>query len=51
VLERVRRAERAYLRELDVRDDADDQSFGPGVLLAFAYPDRIGKRRSGDEAR
>jgi ATP-dependent helicase HrpB len=51
VLERVRRAERAYLRELDVRDDADDQSFDPGVLLAFAYPDRIGKRRSGDEAR
>jgi ATP-dependent helicase HrpB len=51
VLERVRRAERAYLRDLGVRDDADDQSVEPGVLLAFAYPDRIGKRRSGGEAR
>jgi len=49
VLERVRRAERAYLRdtETDARVDAADA----GWLLASAYPDRIGKRRNGGEGR
>ena len=50
VLERVRRAERAYLRELGAREDGDDTA-DPGLLLAFAYPDRIGKRRAGDGGR
>jgi ATP-dependent helicase HrpB len=52
VLDRVRRAERAYLRELGVRDGADDSgASSPGLWLAFAYPDRIGKRRAGGEGR
>ena len=50
VLERVRRAERTYLRELGAREDGDD-TVDPGLLLAFAYPDRIGKRRPGDGGR
>lgn len=28
-----------------------DGEVGPGVLLAFAYPDRIGRRRAGEEGR
>jgi ATP-dependent helicase HrpB len=51
VLERVRRAERAYLRELGTGDDANADVTDPGRLLAFAYPDRIGKRRPGGEGR
>ena len=44
--------ERAFLKELRVRGDAgDDASLSPGVLLAFAYPDRIAKRRPGGDAR
>jgi ATP-dependent RNA helicase HrpB len=51
-LERVRRTERAFLKQLGVRDDNEvDPSVEPGVLLAFAYPDRIAKRRSGSDAR
>jgi ATP-dependent helicase HrpB len=49
VLERVRRAQRAYLRELDTNDDANTDSAAAGWLLALAYPDRIGKRRGGGE--
>jgi ATP-dependent helicase HrpB len=51
VLERVRRAERAYLRELGVVEDAGNAVAEPGPLLAFAFPDRIGKRRPGGEGR
>jgi len=52
VLDRVRRAQRAFLRQLGVSDDAGDSSpREPGLLLAFAYPDRIGKRRPGQEPR
>jgi ATP-dependent helicase HrpB len=51
-LERVRRTERAFLKQLGL---SDDEKVGtviePGVLLAFAYPDRIAKRRSGSDAR
>ena len=51
VLERVRRAERAYLGQIrnghGEREDAHD----PGWLLAFAYPDRVGKRRAGSDGR
>jgi ATP-dependent helicase HrpB len=53
-LERVRRAERAYLTQLDVRGDSGADpgtALAPGVLLAFAYPDRIAKRRQGSDAR
>jgi ATP-dependent helicase HrpB len=50
VLERIRRAERAYARQLgaDTKPRADVE---PGALLALAYPDRIGKRRLGSEGR
>jgi ATP-dependent helicase HrpB len=50
-LERVRRTERAFLKQLGVRDDEAGTSVDPGVLLAFAYPDRIAKRRPGGDAR
>ncbi len=51
VLERVRRAERAYLRELGASDDARVDAADPGWLLALAFPDRVGKRRPGGEGR
>jgi ATP-dependent helicase HrpB len=53
VLERVRRAERAYLRGLDVGDGSGGalNAADAGWLLAFAYPDRVGKRRPGDGGR
>jgi ATP-dependent helicase HrpB len=51
VLARVRRAERAYLRELGTGDDANADAADPGWLLALAFPDRVGKRRAGGEGR
>jgi ATP-dependent helicase HrpB len=48
-LERVRRAERAYAKQLGAR--AGDSPLTAGTLLAFAYPDRIGRRRAGSEGR
>jgi ATP-dependent helicase HrpB len=51
VLERVRRAERAYLRQLGAADDARADVADPGWLLAFAFPDRVGRRRHGGEGR
>jgi ATP-dependent helicase HrpB len=50
VLERVRRAERAYLREVESADARVDVA-DAGWLLASAYPDRVGKRRPGGEGR
>src|SRR6185295_10287366 len=52
-LERVRRLERAFRNQLGATRDADaaDANVEPGLLLAFAYPDRIGKRRPGDGGR
>jgi ATP-dependent helicase HrpB len=51
-LERVRRAERAFARQVGAGDArAAGSSLSPGVLLAFAYPDRIGRRRPGADAR
>src|SRR3990167_3281438 len=68
-LDRVRRAERGYRRELGAADDASSSNtatamdggsagiagansgLGPGLLLAFAYPDRIAKRRAGTSGR
>jgi ATP-dependent helicase HrpB len=50
-VERVRRVERAFARDLGVRAEGRDAPIEPGLLLAFAYPDRIGKRRPGDGGR
>jgi ATP-dependent helicase HrpB len=49
-LARVRAEARRWQRQLDVPDgDADVEACG--LLLAFAYPDRIGRRRPGAEGR
>jgi ATP-dependent helicase HrpB len=51
-LERVRRLERAFRSDVGAsRDGGGDANVAPGALLAFAYPDRIGKRRPGDGGR
>jgi ATP-dependent helicase HrpB len=50
VLERVRRAERAYLREAEADGTRVDLA-DAGWLLACAYPDRVGKRRPGGDGR
>jgi ATP-dependent helicase HrpB len=52
VLDRLRRAQRSLLQQLGERD-AGARADGDvaGVLLAHAYPDRIGRRRPGAEAR
>ncbi len=54
-LQRVRRAAQDLQRQLSMvtRRSAAGSSTAPtaGVLLAFAYPDRIGRRRAGAEAR
>jgi ATP-dependent helicase HrpB len=59
-LDRVRRLERAFRGELGAKGGASapqeaagsrEAEVGPGVLLAFAYPDRIAKRRPGDGGR
>ena len=50
-LERVRRLERTFRDDLGASRDASDADVEPGVLLAFAYPDRIAKRRAGDGGR
>jgi ATP-dependent helicase HrpB len=51
VMERIRRAERAYIKELGASGATAANLADPGWLLAFAYPDRIGKRRPGGEGR
>jgi ATP-dependent helicase HrpB len=50
VLERIRRAEQAYARQLGA-ETKPSLGLEPGALLALAYPDRIGKRRPGTEGR
>jgi ATP-dependent RNA helicase HrpB len=52
-LDRVRRAEKSFRRDVGTpfRESPADSPLAIGVLLAFAYPDRIGKRRSGDAPR
>jgi ATP-dependent helicase HrpB len=51
-LDRIRNAQRTFLRLLD-RDAQDGKPPAgyAGVLLALAYPDRIGRRRAGGENR
>jgi ATP-dependent RNA helicase HrpB len=56
-LQRARRAARELLRQVEVlgptrRENASaPRADAAGVLLAFAYPDRIGRRRQGAEGR
>jgi ATP-dependent helicase HrpB len=52
-LERVRRAQRAFEKQLDAGGQAraPRNDIDAGVLLGFAYPDRIARRRAGGEAR
>jgi ATP-dependent helicase HrpB len=47
-LERVRRAQRAFERQAGGSRAVE---VPPGVLLAFAYPDRIARRRAAGEGR
>jgi ATP-dependent helicase HrpB len=48
-LDRVRRAQRSFEQQLGNGSGGGDVE--PGVLLGLAYPDRIGRRRPGTEAR
>jgi ATP-dependent helicase HrpB len=48
-LERVRRAQRSFEQQLGATTRKEDVD--AGVLLGFAYPDRIARRRAGGEAR
>jgi ATP-dependent helicase HrpB len=48
-LERVRRAQRQFAQQAGAKGEATE--IDPGVLLGLAYPDRIGRRRAGAEAR
>lgn len=48
--ERIRAASTQLKRQLDIRGGVDDVEKA-GLLLAFAYPDRIGKRRPGGDGR
>ncbi|HEY8509268.1 MAG TPA: ATP-dependent helicase C-terminal domain-containing protein, partial [Steroidobacteraceae bacterium] len=51
-LQRARRTARDLMRQLGAEGQNDAGDFSDaGVLLAFAYPDRIGRRRPGAEAR
>ncbi len=51
-LERVRRTQKQFLRLLGAEPDSRTrEAVDAGVLLALAYPDRIGRRRTGAEAR
>jgi ATP-dependent helicase HrpB len=52
-LERVRRTQRAFEQQLVAGGQARASrgDIDAGLLLAFAYPDRIARRRAGGEAR
>lgn len=49
-LERVRKTAEQLKRQLNIKISSDDID-KTGLLLSFAYPDRIGKRRPGGEGR
>ncbi len=52
VLERIRQAARDYRRRLGLRAGEQAGSSGDtGLVLSFAYPDRIARRRPGGEPR
>jgi ATP-dependent helicase HrpB len=50
-LQRARRLARELLRQSPAAASADSQAGLAGVLLAFAYPDRIARKRPGDDNR
>ena len=50
-LERVRRSQRQFLQLLDSSGAKTTSTDAAGVLLALAYPDRVGRRRAGGEGR
>jgi ATP-dependent helicase HrpB len=56
-LQRARRAAKELVRQVagsDPNDRASESGYGAedaGLLLAFAYPDRIGRRRAGADGR
>ena len=50
-LDRVRRAQRSFEQQLGAAAKAGGDDIEAGVLLGLAYPDRIGRRRPGAEAR
>jgi ATP-dependent helicase HrpB len=51
VLQRSQRAARELVRQLGAASDKKVDSLQAGLLLAFAYPDRIGRRRPGSQPR
>jgi ATP-dependent helicase HrpB len=50
-LDRVRRAQRSFEQQLGAEQPPASAQIEAGVLLGFAYPDRIARRRPGTEAR
>jgi ATP-dependent helicase HrpB len=50
-LQRLRRTARDLQRQLGQHPAAATDAAAAGLLLAFAYPDRIGRRREGGEGR
>jgi ATP-dependent helicase HrpB len=50
-LQRSQRLAREFTRQLGADPNEKTDAADVGVLLAFAYPDRIGRRRPGSEAR
>lgn len=48
--ERIKAAAKQIKKQLDIRTSTHDVQEA-GLLLAFAYPDRVGKRRDGGEGR
>ncbi|MCC2642478.1 MAG: hrpB [Nitrospira sp.] len=50
-LERVRRAAEQWRRQLQLKPASGDSAKHIGILLAFAYPDRIAQRITGSEGR
>src|SRR5262252_3459600 len=50
-LERVRRAQRSFQQLIGGGASASPSSDSAAVLLAMAYPDRVGRRRAGSEGR
>lgn len=50
-VQRVRQASQQILQRLKQDQEMPEQPDAPGILLAMAYPDRIGKRRPGPAPR
>jgi ATP-dependent helicase HrpB len=51
VLDRVRRAQRSFLQALGKGAEGSSAADLAGVLLALSFPDRVGRRRPGADAR